>query len=190
MELLNRDKRDGYIYDPIIKGVDSNYWSQIAGTITVASNKLRFNAATGASFLLHEFVDQLDFIVNVPVKPTSGDSRRFGLYSPAGSSQQGAIYFDITDTAFTVVVIDSFGQSQTLTLTWDDTNWTAKDILFRIKWEPDIVQFWVDGSILGTFSTTSSASIPFVGLPIYIKNGNADNMDITYVAVRRAAGIV
>lgn len=192
MELLNRDKRDSYIYDSTIKGFDANFWKQIAGTTTIASNKMRLNAATQASFILHEFAF-IDIKINVPAKPTAGDSRRWGLFAPSASGDQGAIYFDITGTAFTANVIDANGQTQTSTLTWNDGSWSATDIIFTIKWEPDIVQFWVNGTILATFQVISASTakgIPFIALPLYFKNGNSDNMDISYIAVQQAAGIV
>ena len=189
MELLNLDKRDGYIYDPAIKGLDANFFAQLAGTTTVASSKLRYNAATNASFLEHEF-GRIVYSLTIPVKPTAGDSRRWGLYAPGASADMGAIYFDITGAVFTVVVIDSQGNSRSSTITWLDPTWTNTPIKFEIDWAPDRIQFWVNGGIVATFAQISTAGIPFIALPLYVKNGNADNMDLSYICVKRAAGIV
>lgn len=189
MQLENRDKRDSLIYDPQIKGFDASFWSQLSGTTTVASGKLRYNAASSASFILFEFADLFNFMVNVPVQPTSGDSRRWGLFSPA-TGNIGAMYFDITGAVFTVKVVDSSGNVQSKTITWNNAAWSANDIVYGIAWTPDRVQFWINGAIVATFGILAGNTIPFTALPLYIKNGNADNMDVSYVDVRKAAGIV
>jgi len=196
MNLLEYDERDGYIYDVVIKQFDTNFFKQISGTTTVASNKLRFTSASAASYLLHEYCQRATFKINVPVKPTAGDSRRWGFYSPAASATQGGIFFDITGDVFSVVVIDDAGTSTSKTLTWTDATFSAHDILFEIEWEPSIVRVYVNGSIVATFAPTQSAdnvtvsNIPSLPLPIYINNGNADNMDVSYFLVRKAAGVV
>ena len=194
MNLLEKDERDSYVYDPQIKGLDSNFWATLGGTTITATGTpqiLRFNAATGASFLLHEFFFAADFKLNIPAKPTTGDSRRWGFFSPAGSADFGGIYFDITGTAFTSNIVDDAGNSVSKALTWDDTNWSGKAIVFRIVWEPDEIAFWVNGAKLATFDIGASNSLPqFIALPVYIKNGNSDNVDLSYLAVKRAAGVV
>lgn len=189
MEYDRRENRDSLIYDPQIKGFDASFWSQLSGTTTVASGKLRFNAASSASFTLYEFVELLNFMVTVPAQPTSGDARRFGLFSPA-TTNIGAIYFDITGTAFTANVVDSSGNAQSKTLTWNNAVWSGNPIVFGIAWEPNRIQFWANGAIVATFAIESANTIPFTAIPLYIKNGNADNMDVSYVDVRRPAGIV
>jgi hypothetical protein len=189
MQLENRDKRDSLIYDPQIKGFDSSFWSQLVGTTSVSSGKLRYNAASSASFILFEFGDLFNFMVNVPAQPTSGDSRRWGLFAPA-TTNIGAIYFDITGAVFTVHVIDSAGNDQSKTLTWNNAAWSGNSIVYGIAWTPDRVQFWINGAIVATFGILSGNVIPFTALPLYIKNGNSDNMDVSYVDVRKAAGIV
>ena len=65
MELLDKDKRDGYIYDVIIKQYDSQFWKTTTGTPAVSSNKLRFTSAAAVSYLLHQYGD------SQPDAPTS-----------------------------------------------------------------------------------------------------------------------
>src|SRR4029077_11207968 len=108
-EVIHLDKREGYIYDPVVKQYDTTFWKTMTGTPTVSSNKLRYNAAASASYLLHMFAD-IEFMVNVPVKPTSGDVRQWGLKNQAETAR-GAIYFDITDTTFSIKAIDDFNHS-------------------------------------------------------------------------------
>jgi len=190
MHLNDRDKRDSIIYDPKIKGFDSSFFATLSGTPTVSSGNLRFNNASVSSYLQFEFIEMLNFMVTVPAVPTSGDARRFGLFAPA-TANIGALYFDITDTTFSAKCIDSSGNIQTQTITWVGA-WTANPIVYGIAWEQNRVQFWVNGAIVATFSVTSGspgAAIPFTSLPLYIKNTNADNMDVAYIDIRHAAGI-
>jgi len=188
MQLLDRDKRDGYIYDPALKGLDTSFWKTISGTPAItgsgASSKIRLNAAEMATFLQHEYAD-IDFLVNVPVKPTAGDSRHWG-FRIIGSTNPGAAYFDITGAVFTAKSVDSYGNAQTTTLTWSDPLYTATETNFRINWDKDTIFFYINGSIVATHVT----NIPYTALPIDIKNGNSDNMDIGIVNVRKAAGII
>lgn len=196
MEKLNRDKRDGYVYDAAIKGLDANFWANITSAPTVSAGKLRFNAAKAASYILHEYGD-VEFLLTVPAAPTSGDVRQFGL---SGSSAKtfGAVYFDITGAVFSAKVYDNSGNSKSVTITWN-ASWTNVATLYRIIWDTDRVQFQVGIVTAGVVAYTIVAtiampqdigSVPYVALPILINNGNADNMDLTYVVVRNAAGIV
>src|ERR1700735_3287923 len=117
MELEHRDKRDSYVYDPVIKGLDTSFWSAVTGTATVSTGTLVLNAATLASFGLHEFVQEADFMLTIPAIPTSGDARRFGFVAPA-SFNIGAVYFDTTGTTFSANVYDNSGNHYTLPITW------------------------------------------------------------------------
>ena len=188
MELLDRDKRDGYIYDPALKGLDAYFWKTITGTPATTGSgtsvKIRLTSAEMASFIEHEYADA-EFYVNVPVKPTAGDARHWG-FKMVGATTPGAVYFDIAGTVFTVKSTDSFGNTESTTLTWVDGTYSAKEIVFRINWEPDGIFFYISGAIVAQHSTR----IPSNALALDIKNGNADNMDTGMVVVKKAAGIV
>ncbi len=204
MELLHLDKRDGYIYDPVIKGYDTNFWSSIVGTPTVSGTALtkvlQFNSQSAASYLLHCFVD-IEFGLTVPVAPTAGHSRQWGLIAPAqlnqgGAAVTGALYFDITGTAFTFKVVDNLGNVLSKTLTWA-AGYTNTFTRFRIRWESDRIQVLINDVVVATvdeMNLTDSATIvqgiPKNSLPIYINNGVADNELLSYIQVRRAAAIV
>lgn len=197
MELLNRDKRDGYVYDVAIKGLDANFWANVTGTPTVSSGKIRLNAAKMASYMLHEFAD-VEFLLTIPAAPTAGDVRQFGLKASSATTM-GACYFDIAGTVFTAKVFDNQGNSKSVTITWNAA-WTNAATLFRIVWEADRIQFWTGIVTAGIAAYTLNAtiaspqdlgSVPYdIALPVLINNANADNMDLTYLAVRNAAGIV
>ena len=193
-EVIALDKRDGYIYDPIVRGYDTTtpFWKTIAGIPTISTVYLSFNAAEAASWLLHLFAEG-EFLLNVPVKPTAGDVRFWGFKNPA-SNNLGAAYFNIAGTAFTAVVIDGNGNTKSTTITWDDTHWTAAAVVYRIRWEKDHVLFeiGVDTAhmlIVADF-TSKDVSIPLGPLALHIKNGNSDAMNFTYIASKRAAALI
>ena len=192
MEFRKHEDRDSMEYSPIIKQFDSTFWSTLAGAPAMSGNVLRFTSATVATFLLFEYGD-FRFDLNIPAVPTVGDARIWGLKLP-DSNNFGAAYFEVTGTTFRAVTYDRFGTAQTTTLTWDDTNYSAKVVEFRILWEPDQVGFLINDVVVATHSDTNGGHIPDMAkkgsLPIYIKNGNADNMDLTYLAVTNAASIV
>lgn len=191
MELEHRDHRDSYIYDPTIKGFDSSFWATLAGTPTNAS-PIVLNVATIASFGLHEFVQEADFSLNVVTAPTAGHSRRWGFFSPAAGLGAGSAYFDITGTTFSVNISDNAGNTQTLAVAWLSA-WTNHQITYKICWETNRVQFWVNGAIVATFQPNYQAvtsEIPYGALPLYIKNAVADAFAVYFVNILRPAGIV
>lgn len=186
-EIRHIDERDGYLYDVIIKQFDTTFWKQISGTTTVSSNKLRFNAASVASFIQHIFAD-FEFKVLVPANPTSGDSRQWGMRNPSATAK-GFIFFDITGTTFTLKLCDDFGNTVTRTLSWSNAVYTNADTVFRVRWEKDHINVYINGTLVD--SIPQSIIMPPSGpLCAYINNGNSDNMDVSYMLIRRAAGII
>lgn len=192
-EVIALDKRDGYIYDPIVRGYDTTtpFWKSISGTPTVTSGLLSFNAAESASWLLHLYAE-MEFLLSIPAVPTSGDVRRFGLQNPA-SDNLGAAYYDTAGIAFTANVIDGNGTKKTTAITWL-SSWTATATVFRIRWEKDQVLFLIGTNtnamnIVASF-TSQNVSIPLGPLALHIKNGNSDAMLFTYLAAKRAAALI
>lgn len=204
MELLRQDSRDGYLYDAVIKGYDTNFWASIVGTPTVSgsgvTSAIQFNVQSAGSFLQHAFGD-VEFGLTVPTAPTAGHTRWWGFLSPAqfnqgGAAVAGAVYFNISGTAFTLKVVDPNGNVLTKTLTWAG-GYTNTFTRFRIRWEADQIQCLINDVIVATVSEsnlTDSATlvggIPKQLLPIYINNAVADNMALRYMLVRRAAAIM
>ncbi len=162
-EVIHQDKRDGYIYDPVVKQFDTTFWKQTAGTTTVSSN-------------------------NVPVQPTSGDSRQWGFKNPEGTTR-GSVYFDITGAVFSFKVTDDFNNSTSYTLAWSDSLFSGHAIPFRIRWDKDVINVYVN-NVLITAISQSTITPPSGPIAAYINNGNSDNMDVTYMLVKRAASII
>ena len=201
--MLHRDKRDGMLYDSAIKGFDTNFWKAIVGTPTVTGSAnaqvLQFNVQSAASYLLLGFAD-VEFALTIPTTPTAGHSRQFGLISPAQLNAgavfpDGGIYFDITGTAFTIKVYDNAGAVHSKTLTWS-AGYTNALTLFRFRWEADQIFVYINGVIVASFAHADPniaggpVDIPFEELPIYINNGVADNMTLSWIQVKRAASFV
>ncbi len=176
------DKRDGYIYDVVIKQLDSTFWKTTAGSPSIASNKLRVSAAAIASYLLHKFGDY-EFAITVPTTPSSGEAKHWGLRSPAEDDIGGA-YFEIAGAVFTAVTLDDGGNKQTTTLTW--SSYQAAETKFRIIWDADRVIFMIDGTIVATHTTR----VPSNALPLRLVNVDADNTDTGYFLVRQAGAII
>lgn len=197
-EVIHLDKRDGYIYDPIVKGYDTTFWKSVTGTPTISSNQIQYNAQASASYLLHIYTE-MEFLVTIPAVPTSGDSRQFGLKNPA-TNNLGAVYFDITGATFSGKIYDSAGNLYTVPLTFT-SGWAATATVFKIRWEPGQILFYA-GTTAETIALLGSASvgatpgvgtkaiIPYGPLAAYINNSNSDNLLVGYMAVRRAASII
>jgi hypothetical protein len=71
---------------------------------------------------------------------------------------------------------------------WNSAAWKASSVRYRIRVENDFVEFLIEASVVATFKDTINLiSDP---VPLYIHNGNADNLDLAYLGVRSAVGIV
>lgn len=188
------DFRDRYIYDVTVSQRDTSFWKDTTGTSSATGNKLRMNATTVASYGQHLFGD-FEFALN-SVAPAGGLAKRWGLLNPSLSTRSAA-YFDITGTAFTAVVIDDYGNSTSQTLTWS-AGYTTVETRFRIIWEAHSVTFLISDVVVATFPLTprSSSSASIATLPtqvpaaLYIKNADADNLDLGYVLVRNSRIVV
>lgn len=182
MEQIDRDKRDGYRYDPVVKQYDSSFWKTTTGVPSMSGNVVRFTSAAAASYIQHVYAD-IEFALNVPTTPSGGEAKHWGFRSPS-SDQGGAAYFKIAGSAFTAETVDDAGNAQSTALTW--SAYEATVTYFRIIWDADGVRFLINGVAVAYHATR----VPQQALPIRIVNVDADNTDLTYVMVRRAAAIV
>lgn len=187
-ETMNKDKQDGLIYDPIVKGYDTTFWKSTTGTPAMSSNSVDFDAAAAASFIQFLYGDA-EFNITVPLTPTSGDSRQWGFRNPATDSY-GALYFDITGTVFSFKFIDSGGNVTTKVLTWS-AGYNATAVNFRIRWQPSEILVYINGAVVATFAPKDcTVGLPFNPLALRINNSNSDNMLLNYLMVSRAGSII
>lgn len=187
MEVRNHNQNENFIYDPNISGNDDAFWKEITGTLTATgtapSAVLRWTSAVAASYSFYRFAD-ITFYLTVPVEPTIGHDRSWGFALPAAQGSL-SILFIISGTTFSVSVKDIDGNVFTSkTITWS-ASWTATPTKYQIRWFPQGLQFLIGDTIVHTYMRKNAPNreIPNTGLPIYIKNDEADNMDLTAIIV-------
>lgn len=178
---LHLDRQDGYVYDPVIKQYDTAFWMSTSGTPAISGTKLRFTSAAAASYIQHIFAD-IEFSLNVPTTPSAGEAKHWGLRSPA-SDLLGAIYFEIAGAVFTCVSKDKAGNTKTTTLTW--SAYENADTKYRIMWGREHIVFLINGVVVATHTVA-----PDEALPLRIVNADADNTDLAFVKVSKAAAII
>lgn len=183
-----------YVIDPQRDGYDTNVFKTVTGTPAVTSNVLRFNVAETIMKLDHLW-GRFVFNLKIPVKPTSGDIREFGL-KQLNFGNAGKIAFNITDTAFTSKTYSNDGsQNTSKPITWDDTNWSAKAIEFIIDWYPDRAAFYVNGLLKTQHRLKDNYAgvvevLPRLPVSPFIKNSNADNVDMAYLIGQHVRALV
>lgn len=172
--------RTAFVYDPVVRGLDSTFWKSVTGTPSLTSNRLRVNNARLTSFTQY-MRGKIEFKLNVPTAPSGGDDKFWGLRNPVAATF-GAIYFQITGAVFQAVSYDDAGNAQTTAITWDTSTWDGNQISYQILWTPTNITFLVNGIVQATHQTR----IGTVPLALDIDNNDADNLDTDYVFVRAA----
>lgn len=164
-----RDLREGLVYDPAVKGSDSNFWKgdtanllfdSVKNAIKIGDTGLVGSASSYSQYLYGDF----EFTMAVDsLSPDSNDSEKyFGLRNLGDTLQRGAAYFNLSyDTtagdssvnarSFQAVAYDEQGNRQRKDITWD-TNWGGGGRLrrFRISWEADGYTFLVNDTVVAT----------------------------------------
>ena len=163
------DRRDGLVYDPYVKGFDSNFWKgdtanllfdSVKNRIKIGDTGLVGSASSYSQYLFGDF----EFTMAVDsLSPDSNDSEKYwGLRNPGDTLQRGAAYFNLSyDTtagdsspnarSFSAVIFSEAGTRQRKFITWD-TTWGGGGLLarFRISWEADGYTFLVNDSVVAT----------------------------------------
>lgn len=176
------DFREGLVYDPTVKGFDSNFWHGDTANLTADTAKTP-NAIkigdTGLVGSMSSYSQYLygDFEFTVGVDSFSPDSndgasagigKRWGLLNIGDTAERGAAYFEMRfdsvtggDTVntrpFRAVIRDEHGTVQRKNITWD-TNWggSGRKANFRISWEPDGYTFLVNDTVVATLGDRPS----------------------------------
>lgn len=163
------DFREGLVYDPAVKGYDSNFWKgdtanltfdTVKSAIRVGDTGLVGSASSYSQYLFGDF----EFSVCVDsLSPDSNDSEKyFGLRNLGDTLKRGAAYFDFSyDTLagdsspstrpFSAVVYDEAGNRQRKYISWD-TNWSGGGRITRLRiiWESDRYTFLVNDTVVAT----------------------------------------
>lgn len=166
-----------YVIDAQIDGLASTIFTTTSGTPSVTSNKYRLNNAavrTNFEVLFGETV----FSVTIPTAPTAGHARRLG-YRTYGPSGKGSIYFDITGTVLSAIVITNAGTTFTEVIPWNAA-WTNTQTDFRLGWDEKSAIFTV-----GTGANKAQVNInvgitEYINVPAFLvaESTVADNMDL------------
>lgn len=169
------DLRESLVYDAYVKEADSDFWK--GDTANVTYDTARFAVSIGdtgaagsmTSFSQYQYGDFEFSMLIDSLSPDSNDSEKyFGLRNPGDTLNRGAAYFDLSyDTvagdssanarSFRAVVYDDFGNRQEKDIVWD-TDWGGGARLgrFRIKWEVDGYNFYVNDTIVANMGDRDS----------------------------------
>ena len=161
------DLREGLVYDPAVKGFDSNFWKGDTANLTfdTAFRAIRVgdSAAVGSVSSYSQYLyGDFEFKIQIDsLSPDSNDSEKYwGLRNLGDSDQAGAAYFDLSydtvaDTAvtraFRAVAFTELGTRVRRNITWD-TTWNSAQVRYRILWEPTGYKFLVNDSVYATIS--------------------------------------
>lgn len=161
------DFREGLVYDPAVKGSDSNFWKgdtanlgfdTVKNTIKIGDTGLVGSGSSYSQYLYGDF----EFSMNIDsLSPDSNDSEKyFGLRNIGDSNKRGAVYFDLSyDTtagdsspnarSFSCVAYDEAGNRQRKFVTWD-TSWSGggRTSRFRIIWEATGYTFLINDTVV------------------------------------------
>lgn len=162
------DFREGLVYDPAVKGYDSNFWKgdtanlladTVRNAIKIGDTGLVGSASSYSQYLYGDF--EFSMLLD-STTPDSNDSERIiGLKNIGDTGRRGAAYFDFSyDTTagdsspnarpFSIVQYDEAGNRQRKHITWD-TNWSggARVTRFRLKHESDGYTFLINDTRIG-----------------------------------------
>lgn len=167
------DLRGGRVYDPAVRGSDSNFWhgdtanlafDTVKNILKIGDTGLVGSASSFSQYLYGDF----EFTINKDtLSPDSNDSeKRWGLQNVGDTLERGAIYFQAaydtnTDTLATrqlwAVSRDAAGVRQRKRIAWD-TSWDTTFPRYRITWESDNVQFLINDTVYATLGDRPDSS--------------------------------
>lgn len=159
------DFRQGLVYDPAVRGADTDFWTgdtanftfdSVKNIVKIGDSGLVGSASSFSQYLYGDF----EFTINKDtLSPDSNDSeKRWGLQNAGDTRERGAIYFQAaydtnTDTLATrqlwTVTRDEAGNRQRKRIAWD-TSWDTTFPRYRITWESDMVQFLINDTVYTT----------------------------------------
>jgi len=210
MENTRFNSRSNFVYDPVVKGADTDFWSMdsAAGlTADTVRNALKFgdtgavpaSANSYAQFLEGDF--EFDMVLDSSKTDSTDSGLYFGLRNISDTLNRGAVFFDLsydttaTDSSpnarpFALVAYDERGNRKRKHVTWD-TTWSgnAQTTRFRIQWDNIGYSFLVNDVVVGTFTGEEDGDT-FQGVNqsipqhIRISRRSADTLDTSPTALK------
>jgi hypothetical protein len=163
-----RDLRERLVYDPYVKGFDSNFWKgdtanllndTVRNALKIGDTGLVGHASSYSQYLYGDF--SFSLLLDSTVTDSNDSGRYVGLRNFGDTLQRGAAYFDFAyDTTagdsspntrpFAIVCYDEYGNRQRKHITWD-TDWSGGGRVndFRILWEAGGYTFLVNDTVVG-----------------------------------------
>lgn len=209
-----RDFREGYFYDPTVRGFDSYFLlgdtaDLVADTVRNAL-KIGDTALPGSASSIPQFLygDYEFALLTDCLSPDSQDKANYpseaklwGLKNVGDTAVRGAAYFEMrydtqtgADTGVTkplrAVITDEFGNVQRKRIAWD-TNWENQRLTrYRIRWESNGVDFLINDTVyatLGDRPDSSNATFQVnTSIPqaVRVSNRIADTTDTSVMALK------
>jgi hypothetical protein len=174
--------RINFYYDPIRQGLDTTLWKVLSGTPSAGATAITVNAASMIGYA-DIFKGEITMKLTIPVAPTAGDTRIWGLRQMAANC---GLTFEIDGETFSCVADNIDGVSEEVEVTWN-TAWTNQEVDWTIKWTGFSAEFLVNGVQIAFIN---AAGVPKVPLSIYLRNDNADDMDLAYIEAINVQGYV
>ena len=212
-----RDFREGLVYDPAVKAMDTNFWKGDTLDVTMDTKDttaIGIGDSDGprsmSSFSQYLYGDfEFTWVFDSLSPDTSDSDKRWGLLNIGDTLERGAAYFqmsfdtvtggDTGDTSpFAAVIVDEQGVIQSDSITWD-TSWNNSVTRFRISWEPDGYTFLVNDTVVATLGDNNSnlsnsisqinTSIP-QALRVSNRTTDTTSQQLKLVVVRNARKII
>lgn len=162
------DFREALVYDPGVKGFDSNFWKgdtanlladTVKNAIKIGDTGLAGSASSYSQYLFGDF----EFTVRTDcLSPDSNDSEKYwGLRNLGDTQNRGAAYFsmsydttagDSSDTArpFYAVAHSETGTRYRRIIQWDSAWDNSANTRYRIVWDADRYVYLINDTIYAT----------------------------------------
>ena len=181
-----------FVVDPQRDGVENALWLAVSGTLSVASNKFRFNAAEGlvrADLLYGRYEFPVTYPLTGSQTPTNlVNDIEFGLKNLSlGNKGKIKLLASKSGNSIVFTTYDDSGVAQNTTITWH-IGWNGVETRFRIDWFQDRIGLSVltgsdtEWEILANHKTR----VGVYPLNPYVKVTGAENLDVAYILVEKA----
>jgi len=171
-----KDFREGLVYDPAVKGFDSNFWKgdtanllfdTVKNNIKIGDTGIAGSMSSYSQYLYGDF----EFTMNTDcLSPDSNDSEKYwGLRNLGDTLERGAAYFEMrydtvtggdtgNTTPLRAVIRSESGTVQRKVITWDSAWGNGANTRYRISWEPDGYTFLINDTVVATLGDKPDSS--------------------------------
>jgi len=168
----------GFVYDPVIKGIDLSFLSEITGAITQdASSNLVLNQSAMASFLQLRN-GRVKYQLTIPAGVVAGTAG-FGVMNPATLT---GFTFSFIGGDFKLLGLKDGAVLLDIPLTFTGA---GTEQIFEIAWNGSAVTFYIGG--VPVYSGNHEMTDP---LAMYFENDEDADMLVGYMKVSESNGII